>query len=235
MEFYPVYLKFKGRNVIVVGGGEVAFRKVKRLLDYGAFVMAVAPVFTKEFSFFKQNKNFSMKIKEFDKKDIFDAFFVFAATDNMKVNIDVSEVSRKKGVLCNIADSSDRSDFILPSYVKRGSLVFTVSTGGKSPALARKIRQDLEKQYGDDYEIFIYLLGKIRTFVLKSESSSSENREKFRAFVFGNLLDYVKSKNLEGIKEEIGYILKDSVLAEKIMEILVKEKNDYFFGDGEKI
>jgi len=233
MEYYPVFLNLCGKNVLVVGGGNVALRKTKSLLKAGAFVFLVSPEINNGFDQLKNNNNFFVKIKSFEKEDISGMFLVFSATDNKSLNKDVMLLCRENGTLCNIADAGEDSDFIVPSSIKRGDLTLAVSTGGKSPALSRKLRQDLEKEFGDEYEVFLYFLGEIRNSILEKRRGNPENKNLFREMVFGNLLKSIKDKDIESIENELKEILDSRDLAQGLMDKLLQEKNDYFF-DVEK-
>ncbi|MGM0418206.1 MAG: precorrin-2 dehydrogenase/sirohydrochlorin ferrochelatase family protein [Thermodesulfobacteriota bacterium] len=233
MEYYPVFLNLCGKNILVVGGGNVALRKTKSLLNSGAFVFLVSPEINNGFEKLKKNNNLLIRMKKFEKEDISKMFLVFSATDDNSLNKDVMRICRENGKLCNIADSGEDSDFIVPSSIKRGDLTLAVSTGGKSPALSRKLRQDLEKEFGDEYEVFLYFLGEIRNSILEKRRGDPENKNLFREMVFGNLLKSIKDKDIENIENELKEILDSRDLAQGLMDKLLQEKNDYFF-DVEK-
>ncbi|MDY0361531.1 MAG: bifunctional precorrin-2 dehydrogenase/sirohydrochlorin ferrochelatase [Desulforegulaceae bacterium] len=233
MEYYPIYLNLCRKKILVVGGGSVALRKTKRLLDAKAFVKVVAPLFHEGFETIRSNENLVLNLKTFEEKDALDVFLVFAATDDRELNFIISEFCETRGILCNIVDNPEKSGFIVPSCIKRGDLMLAVSTGGKSPALSRKLRKDLEKEFGDEYEIFLYFLGEIRNAILEKRRGNPENRDIFREMVFGNLLSSIKNKDIEGIETELRQILDSRDLAEGLMDKLLEEKNDYFF-DVEK-
>ena len=167
MEYYPVYLNLRGKKVLVVGGGAVALRKTKSLLEAKAFVKVVSPLFHEGFESINSNSNLILQLKAFEEKDVSDVFLVFSATDDRELNYIISQICETSGILCNIADNPEKSGFIVPSCIKRGDLMLAVSTGGKSPALSRKLRKDLEKEFGDEYEIFLYFLGEIRCAILE--------------------------------------------------------------------
>ncbi|MCB9481142.1 MAG: bifunctional precorrin-2 dehydrogenase/sirohydrochlorin ferrochelatase [Desulfobacteraceae bacterium] len=229
MEYYPVYLNLRGKKVLVVGGGAVALRKTKSLLEAKAFVKVVSPLFHEGFESINSNSNLILQLKAFEEKDVSDVFLVFSATDDRELNYIISQICETSGILCNIADNPEKSGFIVPSCIKRGDLMLAVSTGGKSPALSRKLRKDLEKEFGDEYEIFLYFLGEIRCAILEKSRGNPDNRDIFREMVFGNLLKSIKNKDIEGIENELREILDSRDLAEVLMDKLLEEKNEYFF------
>lgn len=229
MKYYPIYLDIKDKNILVVGGGGVSLRKVKRLLASGGIVKAVSLNFCDGFSEILNNSNFTCETRKFEESDLNDIFLVFSATNDAGLNDLVGSLAKSKGILCNIADSSESSDFIVPSSINRGDLVLSVSTGGKSPAFSRKLRKDLEDQFGEEYEIFLYFLGKIREAVLEIQRGSVGNQDIFRSLVFGKLLEFIKIRDIKGIETELRENLQDEYLSQKLMDTLLSSKHDYFF------
>lgn len=132
---FPIMLNISGRKCTVIGGGNVAERKVKTLLKYGADVTAVSPVFKDGFPNVKRLE------KEYSSSDIENSFLVIAATDNKAVNQTIYSDAKKHNILVSLSDNTEHSDFILPSSKKCGNITISVSTNGKSPALAKKINQ----------------------------------------------------------------------------------------------
>lgn len=130
---FPIMLNITGRKCTVIGGGNVAERKVKILLKYGADITAVSPIFKNDFPDVKRIK------KEYSFSDIENSFLVIAATDNKKVNQTIYRDAKEHNILVSLADDMEHSDFILPSSKKCADITISVSTNGKSPALAKKI------------------------------------------------------------------------------------------------
>jgi precorrin-2 dehydrogenase/sirohydrochlorin ferrochelatase len=156
---YPLSLKLNGRPCLVVGGGAVAERKVASLLECGADVTVVAPDAT------DQIRSASGRIKfierPFELSDVAGALLVIAATNNPGVNSAVADAARASGALVNVVDVPDLCDFYVPALVTRGDLQITVSTGGASPALAKRIRIDLDRQFGPEFEAYLELLARV--------------------------------------------------------------------------
>ena len=132
---FPIMLNIHGRKCTVAGGGNVAERKVKTLLKYGADVTAVSPVFKDGFPNVKRLE------KEYSSSDIENSFLVIAATDNKEVNQTIYNDAKKRNILVSLSDDTEHSDFILPSSKNYDDIMISVSTNGKSPALAKKISQ----------------------------------------------------------------------------------------------
>lgn len=173
--FYPIMLNIEGKKTAVVGGGEVALRKVKQLLEYKAHVRVISPQFSEHFR--ALTGEVELINESYKKEFIEDAFMVIAATSSREVNSDIENYCRKNNILCNIADDMNLSDFIVPSCIRRGNLVIAVSTEGKSPALSIKIRKELENKYPKEYGLYVDVLGEIRE-LLKEKCSDVKKRKK---------------------------------------------------------
>jgi siroheme synthase-like protein len=157
--YYPVFLDVEGKKCIVVGGGNVALRKVETLLGNGAKVVVISPELCPGLA---GNKQISVIKRECIPGDIAGAFLAIVATDDREVNHRIALEGRSSGVLVNVVDDAEYSNFILPSVVQRGDVAIAVSTAGKSPALARKLRTRLEKEFGEEYEVLASILDEIR-------------------------------------------------------------------------
>ena len=163
--YYPVFLNINGKKCVVVGGGQVALRKVKTLLEHGAVVEVVSPNLGSELSQLAESGQIRLLQRSYRAGDLQDAVIVIAATNDRNTNLEVAKEARKRGVLVNVVDDAESSDFIAPSYLRRGDVTIAVSTGGRSPALARKIRTRLEKDFGDEYAALALLLDEVRAEV----------------------------------------------------------------------
>lgn len=160
--YYPIFLNVEGKKCVVVGGGQVAWRKVRVLLEHGADVEVISPDLCPELAKLVQGREIHALTREYQAGDLKNAFVTIAATDNSDINQRVVTEARRSAVLVNVVDDAENSDFIVPSYLRRGELTIAVSTGGRSPALARKIRSRLEKELGDEYALLACLIGEVR-------------------------------------------------------------------------
>jgi precorrin-2 dehydrogenase/sirohydrochlorin ferrochelatase len=208
LKYYPVFLDIADKKCVVVGGGEVAARKVKRLLDCGAIVSVISPKLNSELSALKNDKRISHISSEYDSKRIDGASLVIGATDDEKTNAAVSQDATAKGIPVNIVDDPQKCDFILPSIVERGNLVIAIGTGGKSPALARHLRQELESRYGAEYEMFLQILGRLRPQMIKNAGAG---RSWFDALVASGILELIKQKDWEKVKKTVREITGQEV------------------------
>ena len=159
---YPVVLDLGGRPVLVVGGGAVAERKVEGLLAAGASITVVSPRVSARLARLADEGDISVRFRSYRRTDLRGAAVVFAATDDRRVNAAVAADARRRRIWVNAADDPDHCDFILPSVLRRGSLLVSVTTGGRSPALARVVREELERLVGSDYAVLTDLAGEVR-------------------------------------------------------------------------
>jgi siroheme synthase-like protein len=163
LAYYPVFLSIRGKRCVVIGGGVVALRKVRALLDYGAKVTVVSPTLHPDLARLAEAGRIIPIRRGFRPGDLAGAIIAIAATDERVINQKVSEEARDRGVLVNVVDSSEQSDFIIPSFFRRGDLTVAVSTAGMSPALARKIRTKLEGLLGDEFALVLSIIGDVRS------------------------------------------------------------------------
>ena len=162
MGYYPVYLDMTGRVTVVVGGGTVAERKVKGLLEAGAAVTVISPYLTATLARWVKKRLVEHIARNYAPGDLAGYELAFIATDDQRVNAAVSQESKRRGVWVNAADDPANCDFILPSVLRRGELTIAVSTGGKSPALSRAVREELENYFGNDYSVLSKIVADVR-------------------------------------------------------------------------
>nr|WP_319490607.1 bifunctional precorrin-2 dehydrogenase/sirohydrochlorin ferrochelatase [uncultured Desulfobacter sp.] len=216
MDYYPIFLDVKDRNCLVAGGGAVGTRKALGLARAGARVTVVSLGFSDELSN-PPCSAITLKEKEFDDSDLDGMSLAFAATDNMQLNARIRQAAQKKNILCNIADGRDKGDFILPAVVDRGDLLFAVSTCGASPALSRRLRMDLEAQFGPEYGILAALLGRIRAVLLEQGHDPKGHRKIFRALLDADLPEKIAAGETRQIDAVLAKVLDDGFCLETLM------------------
>lgn len=197
--YYPILLNLQGKRCVVVGGGRVALRKTKSLIDCGAKATVISPEPHPEIIELSKKKLIRLIRRGYKKEDLLNSNIAFACTDSKKANQKVAEDSKKRGILVNVADEPEHSDFILPSYFRRGSLTIAVSTGGLSPALARKIRKNLEKSFGKEYTSLVSLIGQVRSS-LKEKGYKVNGKTWEKSIEIDQLLSLIKTDQLEKAK-----------------------------------
>ena len=176
MSYYPVYLEMNGRRCVVVGGGTVAERKVEALLEAGAAVTVISPVLTELLKRWLDERRINHSAENYAPGDIAGYELAFVATDDSTVNAAVHDEGKNRGVWVNAADDTAHCDFILPSVIRRGELVVTISTGGASPAAARAIREELDKYFTPDYAAFVQIASEVRQELRKKFLYASADR-----------------------------------------------------------
>jgi precorrin-2 dehydrogenase/sirohydrochlorin ferrochelatase len=211
MRYFPVCLNINEKSCVVVGGGSVAARKAKSLLACGAKVTVISPVLTDVLQSLYERRRIAWLSREYQKVDIADAFLVIAATDDPQVQEQVFCEAEENNILVNVADVPEKCNFILPATVRRGDFTLSVSTGGKSPALARKIRQQLDGQFGMEYATVINLLGELRAIILAKGLTHPENKLIFEKLLDDKIVEWVRKRSWGEIEDHIIKILGDDV------------------------
>lgn len=173
---FPMFVKLDGRSCVVVGAGSVGEGKIRSLLAAGANVHVVAPRASMTVAEWAQAGKISWSVREFEARDLDGAFLVIAATSSSSLNREIFSESRRRNVLCNAVDDPKNCDFYYPAVVRRGDLQIAISTAGKSPALAQKIRQDLEARYEGEYAEIVKKLGEQRSELFAQEMDPEERR-----------------------------------------------------------
>ena len=199
MRYYPVYLDIKNRDCLVIGGGSVGTRKVLTLLACGANVTVVSTVATEKLKELSNHGVIKLKQRSFQTADLDDRFLVIGATDNQELNFNIHTEAERRGLLCNIADRPEACNFILPSIVNRGELIIAISTSGKSPAFAKKLRKQLEAEFGDEYAEFLNLMGAIRKKLLSEDHEPEAHKHLFEQLIERNLVQMIKDGDTENI------------------------------------
>jgi len=203
LKYYPVCLDISNRKCVVIGGGEVAERKVLSLLECGASVALAAISLTDLLSGLVQEKRIEHLGGPYEDCYLEGAFMVIGATDRPEINRRIFEDARKRGVLVNIVDEPSRCDFIVPAVFNRGDLSVAVSTGGRSPALARRIREELEERYGPEYGTLLRIMGKIRRKILEKGAGPEANRRIFEDLLDAPLLACIREERWDEVRELI--------------------------------
>jgi len=209
MSFYPICLDLEARACVVVGGGRVAERKVLGLLSCQAQVSVISPELTEELQLQHASGNIEWIDREYRQGDLAQAFLVIAATDDEETQKQVYVEADTNNLLLNVADVPKRCNFILPASAKQGDLTISVSTAGKSPALARKIRMELEKRYGPEYRVLVDILGAVRPQVLAFGMEQLENEDLFKQLLHDDMEEWIKNKNWDSIEKHFRAVLGD--------------------------
>ena len=200
---YPVFLKLDNKRCAVIGGGKTATRKVKALLQAKAKVTVISPKFTKELKELAENGAIEVIKRRYEEGDLDKYFLIFGATNSEEINKTVIKEAKKKNILCNVVDDPPNCDFYVPSTYTQGDLKIAISTNGKSPALARKIKEELSNFYGKQVAIFLDLLGSLRKKIRAEFPDETTRRKIFSKIVDSQPLASLKDKDKKEIEREI--------------------------------
>lgn len=202
---FPVNLNIEERSCLVVGGGAVAERKVRLLLEVGAHITVVSPALTTALAQWAATSKIVHVPRIFQTDDLQGRFLVFTTTDQREVNQTVVDSAKALGVLINVADDPASCDFTLPASLIRGDLLITVSSGGSSPAAAKALIQELADEYGPEYGVYIEMVGKIRNTLKSSGTSIQRRQEIWREFKWfdENILNLIRQGSLKEAEDRI--------------------------------
>lgn len=185
---------------MVIGGGRVAERKIESLLKRGARVKVIAPEVTERISSWAEKGLLDLELRNFQQGDLKGAFLVIAATNNPQVQQEVFAEAEERQIFCNVVDKPDLCSFIVPSVLERGHLQIAISTSGASPALARRIRKQLEEVFGPEYAEYLELLALWRKEILSRNLTEKERRQIFEHLVLAPVPLWIKRGEREHIK-----------------------------------
>jgi precorrin-2 dehydrogenase len=174
---FPMFVKLEGRRCLVVGAGSVGESKIESLLATAATVCVVAPKATPRVRGWAREGRIAWEAREYAPADLAGMFLVIAATGSSALHKEIYAEAQSRGVLCNAVDEPERCDFYFPAVVRRGELQIAISTGGLSPALAQRLRRELEQQFGPEWEEWVAQLGRTRE-ELQSIPMPPEQRKK---------------------------------------------------------
>ncbi|MGE5423412.1 MAG: bifunctional precorrin-2 dehydrogenase/sirohydrochlorin ferrochelatase [Ignavibacteriales bacterium] len=200
---FPILLDLRNQKCLVVGGGNVAVRKVLNLLECGADLKVVSLLPDQKLVELAARKTILLEERAFRASDVNGCFLVFAATNDEEVNQLVFEICEKESILVNVVDEPERCRFFVPSTLRRGSLTVSVSTEGKSPLLARKMRENLENNIGFEYEVYTDLLGEARKMVKLRFANESVRKGLFEEIQKIDVLPLIKQGKKNEAKERI--------------------------------
>lgn len=198
--YYPINLNVRGRTCLVVGGGEVARRKVRALLEAEADVVVVAPEVHPKL---KADDRVEVRERAYRDTDLHGAFVVVVATDDDVTNRSVAADARDFGCLVNVVDCPALSNFTVPATLRRGDLTVSIATGGASPAFARRLRKELESRFGEEVADFVDVLGEVRREVFEKVNDPERRMAIFRAVDHDKWLAYLREHGRDALKRAI--------------------------------
>ncbi|MFH0873197.1 MAG: bifunctional precorrin-2 dehydrogenase/sirohydrochlorin ferrochelatase [bacterium] len=201
--YYPMMMNLSQRRCLVIGGGAVAERKVASLLEAGGLVILVSPNVTPRLAAMATTELIHHLPRRYRRGDLRGAFLCVVATNDRRLQKQIWKEAKEQGVLANIADSAEACDFLVPSYFRRGDLLVSISTAGKSPALAKRIRRDLEGRFGREFEVLLEVLTSLRPRILEEVKDPKRRRSILERTGDPDLLTLVRETDLESLPDRV--------------------------------
>lgn len=208
MKSYPICLvNLQDERCLVVGGGAVAERKARSLLQAEARVTVISPILTGGLQQLVEEGRMEWVPRAYQQGDLAEAFLVIGATDDTDTNERVWQEAVERGLLVNIVDDLARCNFIVPSLVRRGDLCLAISTGGKSPALAKRLRERLEAEFGPEYAEFVALLGDLRERVKAKYPETEERKATWYRLVDSDIIELIRQGRDDLVRQRVREIV----------------------------
>jgi precorrin-2 dehydrogenase/sirohydrochlorin ferrochelatase len=212
MGYIPIFLDVTGRRCVVVGGGEVAARKVESLLAAGAEVTIVSPSLSAASLAAAVDRGLATHIaRAYRRGDIGGCALAYAATDDPGIHRALADEARALGIPLNVVDVPELCSFIAPAVVKRGVLQIAISTGGASPAFAARLRRELEKQFGSEYGVALRVLRAARRRLHGDEIDPADRMRRLKDLAESPLLDAIRARDPAGLNRILAAHLGDGV------------------------
>ncbi len=200
--YYPIFLHIGGRKVTVVGGGQIAERKIKQLVDCGAIVEVISSELCPGIGKLAATGLIEVRGHDFAPGDLEGAYLAIAATDNPQVNKQIAQEARDRNILVNVATELGESSFILPAVIRRGDLVIAISTSGLSPALARMVKEELEQNFiGQEYATLLEIISKARSEL--RQQGKQPTFEAWQQSIDSEVLALIKEGEIANAKERL--------------------------------
>ena len=210
-DWYPIFIKLKNEKILVVGGGAVATRKVKTLINYSPGITIVSPQITSILKDLILKYNLKYYKRNYKKSDLKNKKIVFVATNDEKLNKQISKDAQQSGILVNVVDNSEHCSFIVPSIITRGDLQIAISTSGISPLLTKMIRKKLEKLFGSEYNTLLKLIRKYRSIIKKKFNDVKVRRIKLEKLLHPSIIKKIKNGDIKKAEEEFKRIIEEDM------------------------
>ncbi len=224
MSYYPIFLNLDKKKALVVGGGQVAQRKVETLLEFDASVTVVSRDLTPTLREWADQGKIEYAGTTFKEELLNGIFIVISATDDSQLNHQVSVFAQARGLLINAVDQPEDCNFIVPAIIRRGDLQVAVSTSGKSPTLARKIRKELEHHFGEEYEKMLLLMGKVREWILSRKMPQEKNRRLFHQLVESDMMQAIEGGDRKRGEEILLDVFGDEISPDTLLDRVFERK-----------
>lgn len=203
MTYFPINVDIHNRACIIIGGGPVALRKAKGLLSCDASVTVISPEVVSKIQDLADAGALTLIQRGYQNGDLHHAFLVIAATDDENVQEAVHQEASQENILLNVADVPKWCNFILPATARQGDLAISISTHGQSPALAKRLRQELQLQFGKEYDLVLQLMGGLRPLVLAMGLPHEKNKIVFEELLHPEMIDWLKESKWDTITHHL--------------------------------
>jgi siroheme synthase-like protein len=211
--YYPIFLDIENRSVVIIGGGNVCARKAETMMNYGAKVTVVAPEFHPDIEKYAAEGVLEIRRKKYDESDLDGASVIIASTDDEAVNTQIATDARRRKIPVNVVDVTHLCEFIVPAIIEKGSVQLAVSTGGKSPALARTLKEDLQKLVGPEYAEVNDALGSLRDAAKKTLPTDVDRKRFFDGIIARNILGMLREGKRREAYETIASACREAGVA----------------------
>ena len=203
MSYYPIYLDLQRQRCAVIGGGPIAEGKVHGLLQAEADVTVIAPAITRGLQSLVAAQRVTYHAREYQPGDLAEAFLAIGATDDPAINEQVWQEAQDRHILVNIVDDTPHCNFIAPALLRRGDLTVAISTGGKAPALAVRLREEFERSLGQEYARFLQLAGELREPLAARHADFAQRKAIWYQLVDADILTLLRQGNEAAARQRI--------------------------------
>lgn len=200
MKYYPAFINLKDKKAVVVGGGKVAERKVRLLINAGASVKLVSPDITGNIRKLAEKGLLSHIKRNYKASDLQGAFIVIAATSSEELN---TRIARDAGYLVNVVDMPSEGNYIVPSIVKRGPLTIAISTEGTSPAVSKAVRKEIESHYSREFALYLRFAETVRKRVMKKITHAGKREKFLQSLASDELINTLREKGFTKAKNKV--------------------------------
>lgn len=215
MVYFPLFVELKNKKVLIIGGGNVAYRKLTKLLPFEAEITIVAPKICPRIKeLLKNNPELMLEEREFNFEDIKNSFLVISSTNDSSFNKQIAQICKSLNIFVNSVDDKENCSFIFPAIIKKESLVIGCSTSAKAPELAAFVKETIEQNLSNNIRQVVEFLGELR-----ENLKNKVPIQKLRAQIIHKLLEYCQDKNFKITYNE----LKDEM--QKLVEQVLDEEN----------
>lgn len=212
MAYFPFFIELENKQCLVVGGGDVAYRKVQALLEFGVNINMVALEYCAGLlelcEQVNSKKQLTLNKKKFCEDDLNDVLFVIAATNNQQLNQQISQLCHDKNIMINVVDDKEKCSFYFPSLIKKGEVVIGISSGGNSPVLSKNLRKKIETTVPNYYADLNSQLGEIREYIKENIALESLRKQCFQE-VFRRSEEKQRKLNQDELETIFQYFIKN--------------------------